>query len=60
MTKSKLKRARENSHMAINILAEKPDKERTADDNFIINEALAIWERTGEIRYLADFLVMRL
>lgn len=36
MTKSKLKRARENSHMAINI-AEKPDKERTADDNFIIN-----------------------
>lgn len=60
MTKSELKRVRENSHMEINILAEKLYKERTADDNFIINEALAIWEQTGEIRYLADFLVMRL
>ena len=60
MTNQEFERARKISHKALEIIMAKPDSERTNDENYIISEALAIWEQTGEIRYLADFLVIRL
>ncbi len=51
---------REISKEAIRILVNIDSNNRTSNENMIINNALTIWEETGELYKVADLLVSRL
>lgn len=52
--------SREISKAALRILMTKDDKERTLEENTIINNALTIWEQSGKLWKVADLLISRL